>query len=189
MNKINLDKVRRNSPNLKESLCFLSILSILLLTLYFLGVVSSNPNLLYGLMGALFIPPAGKESIIPLMLAGGIEPLIIFSAIFVMDLAACFIILTSFEVVDYIALRTPVLRKHFIRIREKVEKYEKYELISFALIGFMFLPFQGTGAISTSLLAQFLRLPNWKTILIILIGSVVSSVAFISFYVGLFKFI
>ncbi len=184
-----IEEIKRRTPSLKELLLFLGMISLLVIFIYILGLLSNNASLLYGSMGALFLPPAGKESIIQLLLAGGVEPIIIFSSLFAFDLMACFVVLSSFEIIDYIAGSTPILNKQFNKVKAKVEKVERYELVTLSLIGFMFIPFQGTGAITTSIIAQFLQLPKWKTIMIVLIGSVASSLTLMGIYTEILGFL
>ncbi len=169
------------SIDVKQIILLAILVGVFSSVLYMIGGFSRNPALLFGSLAACFIPPAGKESIIPIMIAGGLEPVIIFVGIFLLDLTACFIILTCFEVIDYLIYRTGFLKRKVQKIENKVNRFEKYDLVSLGLIGFMFLPFQGTGAITTSILAQFLRLPDWKTLVVVIIGSVTSSL----FYLGL----
>ncbi len=174
---------------IRSLLFFLISLAVAIAAIYLIGSFSKDPELIYGLLLIAFIPPAGKESIIPAMVFGGIEIPIIFSVIVFSDLAACLIIITSFEIVEYIASSFDYLSRVLDKAKERSEVARKYGLLHIGLGAFMFVPFQGTGSIVTSFLAQVLGVKNWKTVLIVLIGSIVSTAFFVSVSLGLIGFI
>lgn len=176
-----------DSINIKQFILLAVLIGVSSFSIYLIGNLSSNPKLLFGGLAASFIPPAGKESIIPILISGGIEPMIIFFGIFLIDLTACFAVLTCFEVVDYLVYKSGFLSKRMQKVEKKISKIERYDLVSLGLIGFMFLPFQGTGAITTTVLAQFLRLPDWKTIVVVIIGSITSTIFFTALTMGVIK--
>ncbi len=174
---------------LKHVLIFLASIAAAMAAIYALGSFSHDPEFLYGMLAIAFVPPAGKESVIPALVYRGIETPIIFSTIVFADLAACFIILSSFEVVEYIAGKLEFLHNALEKAGRRAESAKRHGLLHIGLTAFMFIPFQGTGSIVTSFLAQVLGVKNWKTILIVLIGSVLSTLFFLSVSLGIIEFL
>jgi len=175
--------------NVKQVLIFLISIAIAVSAIYFIGSFSKDPEFVYGMIAIAFIPPAGKESIIPAMVFRGIETPIIISIIVFADLAACFIVLGSFEVVNYIAGKFKFLGKILEVSKKRSEFARKYGLLHVGLGAFMFIPFQGTGSIITSFLAKIFGVKAWRTVLIVLIGSILSTVFFLGISLGLFEII
>ena len=108
-----------------------------------------------GLILVYFIPPAGKESIIPAAIAMGIPWITICISISIIDIISCLFMLWNFEVIGMI----PFIGPHITRLMRKgsqtLEKHTWLErLYFFGLIFFVFLPLQGTGSISGTILGK-----------------------------------
>lgn len=145
---------------------------------------------------AYFIPPAGKETVILVGLSQGLPVLHWCSTLWVFDIIVCLAIITNWWFLELFINHIPPFpfvgirreKPHFYRTMislklwyEKLQKktreiemknYGKLLLIVLAL--FMFIPFQGTGAMSTTIIGTTLGLRKRATIFIVAGGSFLS---------------
>lgn len=145
---------------------------------------------------AYFIPPAGKETVIFIGLSQGLPILHWCSTLWVFDLLVCLAIMTNWWFLELIINHIPPFPFLGIR-REKPHCYKKIislniwykklhiktrqiemknygKLLLFVLAFFMFVPFQGTGAMSTTIIGTFLGLRKRTTFFIVAMGSFLS---------------
>ncbi len=165
-----------------------------------------------------FIPPAGKETVIPagLGLASSIGigvPLPTFLwglSIWVFDILACLGIITNWWLLELFISVIPAFPFIGVRLKAKPRIYKtkislktwydglhkktksleekRYgKLLPFALFIFMFIPFQGTGAMSTTIIGTWLGLRRRETILIVAFGSLLSILFMILISLGILK--
>jgi uncharacterized membrane protein len=147
-----------------------------------------------GLVAAYFFPPAGKESIIPLMLTenslGPSLPVwIVGSTIIIMDVISSIIISYNWWFVEFLFKHIPLINKGYDWLQKKSEKYRKKGWITVSLIIFMIIPFQGTGGINTPILARLLGVKAKKTVFICFTGSTITTSLWILWWHGFFNFI
>ena len=168
--------------------------------LYFLFIYNLltpiQQNWYAGLSLAYFIPPAGKETVILVGLSQGLPVLHWCSTLWVFDIIVCLAIITNWWFLELFINHIPPFpfvgirreKPHFYRTMislklwyEKLQKktreiemknYGKLLLIVLAL--FMFIPFQGTGAMSTTIIGTTLGLRKRATIFIVAGGSFLS---------------
>ncbi len=165
-----------------------------------------------------FIPPAGKETIIPAGLGivsslgiGVPIPVFIWGlSIWVFDILACLVIITNWWLLELLISLIPAFPFIGIRLRKKPRIYKtkvslktwyynlhkktreleskKYgKILPFALFIFMFIPFQGTGAMSTTIIGTWLGLRRRETILIVAFGSFLTITFMILVLLGILK--
>jgi uncharacterized membrane protein len=165
-----------------------------------------------------FIPPAGKETVIPaglgLISSWGVgavlSPVIWGLSIWVFDILACLAIITNWWLLELLISVIPAFPFIGIRLKKKPRIYKikispkswydglhrktqaleakRYgKLLPFALFIFMFIPFQGTGAMSTTIIGTWLGLRRLETILIVTIGSLLSTLFIIFLSLGILK--
>jgi len=163
-----------------------------------------------------FIPPAGKESIIPAGLGfassigvGIALPAFIWGlSIWVFDILACLVIITNWWLLELLISLIPAFPFIGIRLKKKPRIYKtkvslkswydglhkktreleekKYgKILPFALFIFMFIPFQGTGAMSTTIIGTWLGLRRRETILIVALGSFITITSMILVLLGI----
>jgi uncharacterized membrane protein len=131
-----------------------------------------------GLVLLYFIPPAGKESIIPAGIALGLPWQVICFAIIYIDAISCLFMLWNFDLI----CRIPYIGRLINYIVQTGEDYlSRHQWIErFCFIGlttFVFLPLQGSGAVGGSILGRMLGMGPVRIFLAILIGSTIHSVA------------
>ena len=165
-----------------------------------------------------FIPPAGKETIIPAGLGivssfgiGVPIPDFVWGlSIWVFDILACLAIITNWWLLELLISLVPAFPFVGFRLKKKPRIYKtrvslktwydglhrrtreleakKYgKILPFALFIFMFVPFQGTGAMSTTIIGTWLGLRRRETILVIAFGSFLSITVMILIYRGILK--
>jgi uncharacterized membrane protein len=162
-----------------------------------------------GLSLAYFIPPAGKETVIFIGLSQGLPLVHWCSTLWVFDVLVCLAIMTNWWFLELIITHIPPFPFLGIR-REKPHCYKKIvslklwygklqrktreierrnygKLLLFVLTFFMFVPFQGTGAMSTTIIGTFLGLRKRTTLLIVAVGSFLSILALSLISIGIIR--
>ncbi len=160
---------------------------------YFIFVLDYLPGDAAGKYGALtiayFFPPAGKESIIPAMLASDIPPWIVWSTMIIMDIIGAAIIAYNWWFPELIITHVPLLDKGYAWLQRRAEKFKKRKLLTLSLLLFMIIPLQGSGGISTPILAGLLGVNAKKTVIIVSIGSTITTTLFLLSWMGVFSFL
>ena len=147
---------------------------------------------LMGLMVLNLIPPAGKESIIPLGIALGIPWWIIATSTTVMDIAGAMFMALNFD----LALKIPLLGRWIKGIMEGGESFfESHrwmeKLSEIGLVFFVIIPFQGSGGIGGTIVGRMMGIPKLKVILAISAGAFIGSFSIalgIEYFLEIFKF-
>ena len=157
---------------------------------------------------AYFFPPLGKESIIPLMLSSAphktvkilsfsfsysswppISPWIVGSTIVVLDVISSAIIAYNWWFAEVIIKNISVLQRGYNWLQKRAENFKKAKWLDMALLLFMLIPFQGTGGVSTTIIARLLGLSAHKTVAIVMLGSVITTSIWILSWLGFFSFL
>jgi len=154
-----------------------------------------------------FIPPAGKETVIPAGLGVAsslgvgvpLSPFFWGLTIWVLDLLACLIIITNWWILEFFIAHIPAFPFIGIQIRRKpriyktkvslkvwydklhrkteaIEKKKYGRILPIMLFVFMFIPFQGTGAMSTTIIGTWLGMRHRNILLTVALGSLLSVV-------------
>ena len=164
----------------------------------------------YGVSAIAYLfPPFGKESIIPYMLSSGeglslpgwlswvdggvVGPALpgwtVWSMIVVMDVISSAILAYSWWFAEFIIVRIRILDRAYKALQRRAEKYRKKRLLTVSLLIFMMIPFQGTGGISTTIVARLLGVSAKKTIMIVFVGSLVTTTVWILWWLGFLNFL
>ena len=190
-----LSRIKSNLAILHK---FLIIIIPFLTIAYYFVFVSSilppNAAAKYtGLVIAYFFPPAGKESVIPLMLSNQlgppISPWIVGSTIIILDVISSAIIAYNWWFAEFIINHISILQRGYKWLQERAKKFKKARWLDMALLLFMIIPFQGTGGISTTIVARLLGLPARKTVAIVMAGSTITTSLWILWWLGFLSFI
>ncbi len=186
-----IQKAKHSLSHLYKILIFVT--PFLTIIFYFAFVFDYLPPEIDGkyasLVVAYFLPPLGKESIIPLMLLSEIPVWIAGSTIVMMDIISSAIIAYNWWFAELIIYHIPYLDRGYDKLKKKSEKLSKKKLITLAMIIFMIIPFQGTGGISTTIISRLIGFKPKKTVAIVFIGSLITTSFIIMAYLGLFNFL
>ncbi len=186
-----IHRIRTNLAYLYKFIKFVT--PFLTIAFYFVFVFDYLAPDTAGKYGALVLaylfPPAGKESIIPLMLSSDIPIWIVWSTIIIMDVISASIIAYNWWFAELIITHIPFLDRGYAWLQRKAEKFKKKKLLTLSLLLFMIVPFQGTGGISTPILSRFLGVEAKKTVLIVFAGSMITTTLWILWWKGFLDFL
>lgn len=151
------------------------IIGIYIFILYLI-MAPEKFEILLGLMALNLIPPAGKESVIPLGIAAGIPWYIIGTTTAMMDVAAALFMVLNFD----LALKIPILGKWIHKFMDKGSaffiKYKWLERLSIiGLMIFVMVPFQGSGGVGGTIVGRIMGLPPLHLFLGIAAGAFLGS--------------
>jgi uncharacterized membrane protein len=143
---------------------------------------------IFGVMIMYVVPPAGKETIIPIGILGfNLNWLLVALVITFVDISTALFFVWNF---DY-AKKIPVLGPWITNFEKKnthimTEKKWLQGMTYIGLIFFVFVPLQGTEAVGGSVLGRILGLKPWTVFSAILFGSLTGSLAtaYISITIG-----
>ncbi|MDH7517556.1 MAG: small multi-drug export protein [Candidatus Thermoplasmatota archaeon] len=207
----NFKKSESAIVHIKEILGFGAILLIGAIYFYsvYITLTSEQQKWFSALTATYFIPPAGKETIILIGLRAGLPAPIWGLSIWVYDALACVVILTNWWVIELLINHIPAfpfigirktkpriykkkvsLKLWYDKLHKKTHEIEakKYgKILPVALWVFMFIPFQGTGAMSTTIIGTWLGLKYREIFLIVAIGSLLSIVFMVLAYYGFLR--
>ncbi|MCJ7698001.1 MAG: small multi-drug export protein [Thermoplasmata archaeon] len=188
---------------------FVSIVAVgALLFLTILNLLTPDQQKWYSALSlAYFLPPAGKETVIPLGLSQGLPILPWCITLFFFDFLVCVAFLTNWWILEFLIAYIPPFpfvgikrqKPHFYKkkislklwyekLHKKTKEIEakKYgKLLPIALFFFMLVPFQGTGAMSTTIIGEWLGLRQRETLIIVSIGSFLSILLVVAIYLGI----
>ncbi len=170
------------------------LMLLILPPLIYLTFVYSIVRLNYYLAGfliAYFLPPAGKESIIPLMISylhdyGVLALAITVLLITATDTFTAFYVIWNFDIILLIPKIGDIIRMLEVKARKFIEEYDLTRNTYLGLFIFVFIPFQGTGSTTASLIGKLLGLDNIKLFTTIVSASLTSSIfiSIISIYLA-----
>lgn len=145
----------------------------------FLLVSAELSWILGGLMILYFVPPAGKESVIPIGIALGIPWWLMVMALSLLDILTGLFMLLNFG----IALRIPKLGSWISRFLASGDEFMKKRpwLARWRMLGvafFVFLPFQGTGGVGATIVGMMVGLSPGEILLAIAIGGTLECIIF-----------
>ena len=159
---------------LKLSLPFILCFVYLLFLKYI--YVPDNFNQIAGLMLFYFLPPAGKETIIPLGITAGYSWYLMAISVTLLDILTCMFMIWNFVLVckmPFFGKLTIACMKAGRRLLRQYPWIEKLSVIGIGI--FVLLPFQGSGGIASSVLGKILGISPWYLFSAISIGSLIGS--------------
>jgi len=126
-----------------------------------------------------YIPPSGKESIIPLGIALGIPWWLIATSLVLLDVLTSLFVILNIR----LALRIPVLGPWISRFLGSGEEFMKKRpwVARWSVLGvafFVFLPFQGTGGVGATLVGMLVGLSPSRILLAVALGASAESLLF-----------
>jgi hypothetical protein len=130
--------------------------------------------IMIGLMVAYILPPAGKESIIPIGIALGIPWWYMALAIAMIDIETCLFMVLNFD----LAYKIPYLGNLLLKITEKTRVFftaHKWLAgLNFAAVVLMvMIPVLGSGGVRGSIAGKLLGMKNYLVFLAVLTGTLI----------------
>lgn len=152
-----------------------AILTVYLIILY----IAFEPGLFwkFGALGLAYLfPPAGKESVIPLMVVAGIPWWLAAFSIALFDVLGALFITWNFQLALRIPLLGPWIERFMVTGRQEFDRYPTLEhLSSIGLALFVMVPFEGSGGVAASVIGRVLGMSQIRIILSVAVGSALSS--------------
>ena len=134
--------------------------------------------LLGGLMLAYLIPPAGKESVIPLGIALDLPWYLVATSVAMLDIGAALFMAWNFDLAMKIPLLGPWIGRFMHHGEEFVRQRPWLERLYFAgLAIFVMVPLQGSGGIGASIVGRILGMPKAEVVAAVAIGAFIGSFA------------
>jgi len=149
-----------------------------------------------GLIILYFFPPAGKESVIPLMVVGlklnygyGMLGCILIPtlAIAFVDAMDAFFLVWNFDLLKYFPFMGKWLEKFERKGRERMKKGALARGLAFVgVVLFVMFPFQGSGGVGGSILGRIIGMKKLRVFAAVIVGALVGCalIATIVWYVG-----
>jgi len=159
---------------------------VILLIIFTLDTNSSTKLLI--LMFVYFVPPFGKESVIPIGVGGGdlvipffnqqvsipaIDPIIMALAIAFVDIVVALFLVWNYD----LAKKIPLIGRFMIKVekigRSSSKKYGWIRPLRFiGIVLFVMVPFQGSGGLVGSIIGRLIGMKPWNIFFAISIGSI-----------------
>lgn len=165
------------------------LVAFLGLLLIYITIDKEISGKLFFLMFTYFIPPLGKESVIPIGVFGGeldvplinkhvvvppIDPFIMAISIAFVDIVVALFLVWNYDLAKKIPLLGEFMKKVENIGRSSSEKYTWVRALRFfGLVLFVMIPFQGSGGVVGSILGRLIGMKPWVTFLAISIGAIV----------------
>lgn len=125
-----------------------------------------------GLMFAYILPPAGKETVIPLGIALGLPWWYIALSIVLVDLETALFMTLNFDYVHRIPFIGPIIKDLTRKTHELIEHHHWLSgLYAFAIILMVMVPVLGSGGVRGSIAGRLLGMTPVQVLLAITIGS------------------
>jgi uncharacterized membrane protein len=132
--------------------------------------------LMTGLMLAYLIPPAGKETVIPLGIALGLPWYLVATSVAMVDVGAGLFMAWNFDLALKIPILGPWIGRFMFHGQEFVRQRPWLERLYFVgLALFVMFPLQGSGGIGASIVGRILGMPKAEVVAAIAIGAFAGS--------------
>jgi uncharacterized membrane protein len=133
-------------------------------------------SLLLGGNWIYFLPGAGKEVAIPLMVGGGIHPALVAATVVFLDNNVSFFMAFNFAYIEKFPIVDRFVRVFLQGCEKMLGQRKLLRRFSFlGLVFFVMIPFEGAGGIGGTLLGMVIGLGRLRTWLAILIGTSIAS--------------
>ncbi len=159
------------------------LLPLVLLALYFLGsftILPPDKTLILGsLMIAYYIPPSGKESIVPVGIILGIPWWLMAVTVVVQDVVTCLFMILNLDLVFHIPRLGSWTYRFLSRGREFLTRWPWLSRFGmWGLAFFVLLPFQGTGGTGAPLVGWMMGLSPRRILFAVGLGASVEALFF-----------
>ncbi len=152
-----------------KALIPLMIAAIYLLYIY---TLDGTGKILLPLLAAYFIPPFGKESVIPLGVSLGIHPALMAISIAMVDILVGLFLLWNYRIIYYVPLLGKWARKTEQKAKKMIYEGKGFSKLAFlGIILFVIVPFQGSGAVSATIIGKMSGMDAKKVWLAIITGA------------------
>lgn len=168
------------SENIKLKTAFYLILPILIFFILAAGLFLTLPIeqalIILGILAAYIFSPAGKETLIPLMILLGFPWWIVVGCLLVTDICCALMIGWNFWIVLKVPWIGPRLRKWTEKTGKYQERHPKLANLSgLGLYFFTMIPFQGFGTITGTIIGKMLGINKYRVFATVIAGGFTTS--------------
>lgn len=147
------------------------VLLVAVLVMYF-SMSWSQFKVLGSLMLMYFFPPFGKESVIPGGIFLGFHPLVIAVAIAFVDILIGLFLIWNFDYIYFIPLLGPWVKKVEVKGHKILaRRYWVQQLAFWGIVLWVIIPFQGTGAVTASIIGRLIGMNKYVIWAAIIVGA------------------
>lgn len=148
------------------------VLLLVHLSVMALALSEGDFIIMTGLMLGYILPPAGKETIIPLGIALGIPWWSVALSIILVDLETALFMAFNFDYVHHLPILGPLIRNLTRNTEELIARHRWLSgLYAFAVILMVMIPVLGSGGVRGSIAGRLLGLNPVQTVLAIATGA------------------
>ena len=144
----------------------------------FLSLIMSERGFLNmtSLMILYFIPPLGKESVIPLGIAQGINWGLLAVSIAFVDIVVCLFLIWNFDLAKKLPFIGSGIRRVQLKGASILESMPWVERLTFiGIVVFVMIPFQGSGAFAGTILGRAVGLSVYSNLAAVGLGALIGS--------------
>ena len=155
------------------------LLAVIFFVMTFLVLSGKQIPILGGLMLAYFIPPSGKESIIPIGIGLGIPWWLMALTLTLLDVITALFMLLNFTLMLRVPRLGPWIEKTTASSKEFMAEHpwlNRWRIPGLAF--FVMLPLQGTGGVGATVIGLMIGLSPMEILVAVAIGAAVESLAF-----------
>jgi uncharacterized membrane protein len=155
------------------------LLAVIFFILCFLILPKNSILILGGLMVAYFIPPSGKESIIPIGIGFGIPWWLMALTLTLLDIITALFMIMNFTLMLRVPRLGPWIEKTTVTSREFLAErpwMNRWRVPGLAF--FVLLPLQGTGGVGATVIGLMAGFTPGEILAAVAIGATVESLAF-----------
>jgi hypothetical protein len=125
------------------------------------------------------LPPAGKETIIPKAVAGGVPSWIAGPSTTMVDSCVSLFLIWNYDWVKKIPLLGPALGRAEEKGRKRIRKAKWFKRTAFFFTTLVvFVPFSGSGGFGGTIFGRVLGMNPYRVLLAVIIGSLIGSTGF-----------
>ena len=129
------------------------------------------------LMLLYFVPPLGKESVIPIGIAQGIPWTVLAFSIAFVDIVVCLFLIWNFDLAKKLPFIGSGIRRMQLKGASILETMPWVERLTFfGIVVFVMIPFQGSGAFAGTILGRSVGLSVTSNLLAVGMGALIGSV-------------
>lgn len=122
------------------------------------------------------VPPAGKETVIPGLVGAGYPPWLVATYIAGIDMSVAWFLAWNWDLVTRIPRAGDAIERVMLRGKERLKATPFLDRSAFlGLALFVFVPFQGSGAVVGILLGRMIGLPPQRAWVAIMIGALLAA--------------
>lgn len=130
----------------------------------------------WSLISAYFLPPLGKESVIPTGIAFGFHPILLALSIAFVDIVVALFLVWNYE----LAIKIPLIGRFMKKVEQIGQvssgKYSWIKPLRFiGIVLFVMVPFQGSGGLVGTILGRMIGMKPWNVFLGVCVGAISGS--------------